>query len=220
MPQIATPNLAPNFKNMTPSNGQVLIYNASTYQWEPGVPSISLDQLNDVNAGSPQKGQGIVWTGSEYQLRYLSYRIGSNAINVNSNNTTSEEVLHTWTIGANEFSTSARLRIQFFVETNNNANTKRFRVRAGGLAGTSYFNVNFNNSVCTQVITVDIYANGATNAQVGHGLLTTLRSGSTTAGKVTSSINTTSSWTIVLTSEKANGSDTLTILFAECYLIN
>lgn len=188
MPVVATPNLAPEFKNMNPANGDVLVYNASDYSWKPGT------------------------------LRTTAYRIGSNAINRASTNTTSEEILHTWTIGANELPSTGRLRVQFFVETNNNANTKRFRVRAGGIGGTQYFNVNLDLTVCTQVITVDIYANGTTNSQVGHGLLTTLRSGSTASSKVTSAINTTASWTVVLTSQKASGADTVTVLFADCYL--
>jgi hypothetical protein len=188
MPVVATPNLAPEFKNMNPADGDVLVYDLSTYSWIPGT------------------------------LRTSAYRIGSNAINKASTNTTSEEILHTWTISANELPSTGRLRVQFFVETNNNANNKRFRVRAGGIAGTEYFNVNLNNSVCTQVITVDIYANGATNSQVGYGLVGVTRSGSTTTAKVTSAVDTTGSWTVVLTSTKANGADTLTVLFADCYL--
>jgi hypothetical protein len=188
MPVVATPNLAPEFKNMNPADGDVLVYDASDYSWKPGT------------------------------LRTTAYRIGSNAINAASTNTTSEEILHTWTIGANELPVGGRLRVQFFVETNNNANAKRFRVRAGGVAGTEYFNVNFNNAANVQVITVDIYANGATNSQVGYGSLSTARSGATTNAKVTSAVDTTGSWTVVLTSQKASGADTLTVLFADCYL--
>jgi hypothetical protein len=94
MPVVATPNLAPEFKNMNPADGDVLVYDLSTYSWIPGT------------------------------LRTSAYRIGSNAINAASTNTTSEEILHTWTISANELPSTGRLRVQFFVETNNNANNK------------------------------------------------------------------------------------------------
>jgi hypothetical protein len=183
-----------------------------------GVVALDVTDMDDVNVSSVAKGDALSWNGTDFINRPVAYRIGSNAINKASTNTTVEEILHTWTIGANELPIGGRLRIQFLVETNNNANLKRFRVRAGGIGGTDYFNVNLTNSICTQVITVDIYANGATNSQVGHGLLTTLRSGSTTAAKTTSAVNTTASWTVVLTSLKATGTDTVTVLFADCYL--
>ena len=214
------PYLYPDFKDFTPADRNALVYDATSKLWKPGVPAVSLDELKNVNAPTPSRGSGIVWTGTEYQNRNIAYRIGTNAINTASTATLVEEVLHTWTIGANEFGTGARLSIRFLVETNNNANIKRFRVRAGGLAGTVYFNVNLDNVVGAQVITVDIYANGATNSQVGYGLVFFVRSGSTTTPKITSAINTTAAWTIVLTSQKAVAGDTVTVLHGECYLFS
>jgi len=220
--------------NVSPSGGDSWVYNSVTQLWEPkgvvtsingstptnGDITLNLGDLNDVVAVTPSKGQAIIWDGTQYVLKSIPYRIGSNAVNVASTTTTSEQVLHTWTIGANEFSTSAHLRIIFLVQTNNNINIKRFRVRVGGLLGTEYFNVNFGSVVSNQVISVDIYANGTTNAQVGHGSINATRSGSTTSAIINSAINTTASWTVVLTSQKNTAADTVTIRFAEMYLFN
>jgi len=221
-----------NLEEFSPVAGDAFVWDNANQLWvigqvaqdvngktpSGGVINLDVTDMDDVNVSSVQKGDALSWDGTDFINRPTAYRIGSNAINKASTNTTAEEILHTWTIGANELPSTGRLRVQFFVETNNNANVKRFRVRAGGIGGTEYFNVNLNNSVGTQVITVDIYANGATNSQVGYGLVGVTRSGSTTTAKVTSAVNTTGSWTVVLTSQKATGTDTVTVLFADCYL--
>lgn len=127
---------------------------------------------------------------------------------VASTNTTAEEVLATINIPA--LSAKSQIRIHAHFTCTNNANVKTVRARLGGLSGTIFFNPAVTSVAAGEFWGV-IANRNATNSQFGnvtagqfHGL------GASGAG-VTGAVDTSVATTLVLTSQKATGTDTLTL---------
>lgn len=133
---------------------------------------------------------------------------------------TNENTLATITVPANTLRANGILRLMSFWSFTNNANTKTMRVKYSGAAGTAYMSFALTTQGSVMGITTIANAN-ATNSQTGGtmavgGNNTALSSGATA---ITSSVDTTAATTILLTGQKATGTDTLTLIGYTCEYI-
>lgn len=129
---------------------------------------------------------------------------------------TNENALATITVPANTLGANGGVRVHTFWTFTNNANNKIIRVRFGGAAGTAYIGSVLASRSSAMAVTV-INNRNATNSQAGNSLGTDSSGGALSGGAiVTSSVDTTASTTIVISGQKATGTDTLTL---EGYLV-
>ena len=142
------------------------------------------------------------------------YVLAHSAAAVSGAADTNENILATITVPANSMGANGMVRIWTLWTVNNDASAKTVRVRFGGIGGTAYFSASIANQVTTHLITL-ISNRNATNSQVGSpGLAAGF--GVSTSATITSAIDTTAETTIVLTAQKADGTDTMTL---ERYLV-
>jgi hypothetical protein len=97
----------------------------------------------------------------------------------------------------------------------NSANTKTIRIRYSGSSGTQYLNQAWGSGAASVYVQQIIANRGATNSQVGPRASSNPWT-TDAALVVTSSVDTTASTTLVITGQKALGSETLTL---EGYLV-
>jgi hypothetical protein len=143
------------------------------------------------------------------------YLLDHSAAGSASTNTTSEEVLATVAIPAAALGANGFLLIEMSWSATNNANAKTVRARFGasgaGLAGTAFPAVSVASGVAIRLQSI-IQNRNATNSQIGGtspGSQTGFSLG--TAAIPTGVIDTTAATEIAITSEKATGTDTLTL---------
>lgn len=125
---------------------------------------------------------------------------------------TNENTLATITVPANAMGANGRLRIQTQWTFTNNANNKTVRIRFSGAAGTQYL-VNTSASVAGILQATTTIANrGATNSQIGASTLVAATTfGVNGTASTTSAVDTTAATTLVITAQKATGTDTMTL---------
>lgn len=125
--------------------------------------------------------------------------------------TTSETVLATISFSGGEMGANGVVEVWASWSNNNSANTKSFRIRAGGIAGTAIFDssntTNVSISRPTHLVNVNSESSQKTLASAGQGGGV----GSSGGTVVTTTVNTASAWDLVLTGQKANSGDTLTL---------
>jgi hypothetical protein len=98
----------------------------------------------------------------------------------------------------------------------NNANVKTARVRQGGIGGTAYASPTLTSQARTH-LPVTIYNRNSQSAQIGGtNPGNTAGFGQSTSAQVTSTVDTSTPQTIVITGELANAADTITL---ESYLL-
>jgi hypothetical protein len=142
--------------------------------------------------------------------------LAQSAVAVSGAADTAENTLATITVPANAMGPNGTLRIWTSWSYTNSANGKTLRVRFSGASGTQFMNPTVTASVVTSQIT-QITNRNATNSQVS-------ASGANASGIVvgsgtalaTSAVDTTVETTIVITGQKALGTETLTL---ERYLV-
>lgn len=135
--------------------------------------------------------------------------VAKGGVDIASTNTTAEEVLVSVTIPV--ASANDVLRVTVCITVNGNANVKTFRCRSDGLSGTAHFTGDVAGSLGSTT-QFSIHCRNATNSQTAHG--THEESNGTTNPQIniTSAIQwNTGSVVLVLTSQKATGTDTFTI---------
>jgi len=137
---------------------------------------------------------------------------GSGAKVADPGNTTAETTYATITVPANAMGANGSLLIWELWSYTNSANSKTMRVRFSGGSGTIFASAAASASVLMNVL-AKIQNRGATNSQVGTPA--TIGTAAGTAA-VTSSVDTTASATVVLTGQKATGTETLEL---ESYLV-
>jgi hypothetical protein len=123
---------------------------------------------------------------------------------------TSEQVLATITVPANTLGLNGVLRIHTRWNFTTSANIKSMRVRFSGAAGAQHAAV--SATAATSAILETRIANaGSTSAQVGHTMLVSNGTASPGVGGAAGVVDTTAATTIVISGEKALGSETLTL---------
>lgn len=124
---------------------------------------------------------------------------------------TNENTLATITIPANTLGANGAVRVTLGYSFTSNANVKTFRARFSGASGTIYL----TRAVSTQTNETGWIVIGNRNSvssQVG-AYSTINASGTAVSGQTTSAVDTTAATTIVITAQKATGSDTVTLEF-------
>lgn len=133
---------------------------------------------------------------------------------------TNEDILASIAIPAGAMGLSGMLRLKAAFLFTNNANNKTIRARLGGIGGT----ILVSNTLTTQVFfnfDLNIWNRNAANSQgayynawQGGGA-----SAASSAGMTTAAIDTSAATTLVITGQKANGADSLTLEAALAELI-
>ena len=129
---------------------------------------------------------------------------------------TAENILATVNIPA--LGVGDAVRCVFLVTFTNNSNLKTPRIRLGGIGGTDFGPLsNWNTH---QYLRWEIWFgnNGATNAQNGWGSGNTGDSSFRHRGPITATIDTSVATTLVITMQKATGTDTATLIGYEAEL--
>lgn len=128
---------------------------------------------------------------------------------------TSEDALANIAVPANLLGANGALRITCSFSHTSNANAKTLRVRFSGAAGTAYASISAANGTDSRV-TIIIGNRGATNSQHGHALGYSSGVGIFNGGISTSAVDTTAATSIVISAQKANAGDTITL---ESYIV-
>ena len=127
-----------------------------------------------------------------------------------------ETVIATITIPAGALGPNGRIRSTVLWGCNNNGNTKRFRQRFNGLAGTIYSSQDVTTSTCFRS-QIEIANRNALNSQVGAPNSIAAAFGTSAGSLVTSAIDTSAAVDLVLTGTLVTANtDTITI---ESYLV-
>ncbi len=124
---------------------------------------------------------------------------------------TTEQTLATITVPANAVGTNGYVVVFISFTQTNNANSKTIRVRFGGSAGTAHFDANLANTAYLARLVYVANTNSATAQRGGSSLSNTVGFGAGSSTPVTSTVDTTASWDIVISGQKAVSGDTLTL---------
>lgn len=133
---------------------------------------------------------------------------------------TNENILATITLPANAMGANGILRLYMYFTVNNDASTKTFRVRIGGIGGTIIMSRDLASQTGAR-ITLNTANVNATNVQYSEAF-GSVDSGSLISGTVgtASAVDTTASTTLVITAQKADGTDTMTLRFFTCEVLS
>jgi len=124
---------------------------------------------------------------------------------------TTEDVLVTVNLAAGYVGANSRLKVRFNITNTNNGNVKTFRVRLGGLTGTAM--ASFATTSLAGVFgEVEIVQNASQQAETGWGVVFDAAPAVIFSANATAVIDVSAATTLVLTSQKATGSDTLTLV--------
>lgn len=133
--------------------------------------------------------------------------VAASAVAVTAPLDTVENALATVTVAANG-GVNAIWRVRS-VWTLSGVGNKVLRVRAGGIGGTAYLSTTQTTNV-TIVDEREIRNRNAANSQVGKSA-SLVAFGGTTAGIVTSAVDTTATWDIVFTAQKTTGAEAVVL---------
>lgn len=136
--------------------------------------------------------------------------VAQSGVAVASANSTAEQALATITIPANFMGVNGALYVTALWTLTNNANAKALRVRLGGLAGTEFQNL-AGASLVTVSAAMRIQNRGSLSSQVGASVGMNAFGATSTAAVVTGSLNTGVNQDLVLSVQKATGTDTATL---------
>lgn len=124
---------------------------------------------------------------------------------------TTEATLATISFAGGELGANGWIQVNSLWTTNNNANAKNLRIRVGGAAGTAMMDVSNTSAVFLFRPLVIVNSNSASSqkaqAPAGNGT----GSGSGTSSPITAAVNTAAAWDLVITGQKANSADTITL---------
>jgi hypothetical protein len=149
------------------------------------------------------------------QAKWAGLILAHSAAQVASTNTTSEEVLVTVAVPANAMGANGFLLADLVWNCTSNANVKTARVRfgaSGAGTGGTVFNSPALTSTSGARFLARIANRNATNSQVGGSAPTNITGLATGAANApTSAIDTTAASEIAVTSQKATGTDSMTL---------
>lgn len=141
------------------------------------------------------------------------YVLARSAVAVSCPADTTEDVLATVTIPAGAMGISGAVRVTTVWTITNSANAKTLRMRFGGTSGTAYLSTAATTSASFSDCHL-ISNRGSASSQVGSAQAIGL--GGSAAAVITSSVDTASATTIVISGQKASAGETLTL---ESYLV-
>ena len=132
--------------------------------------------------------------------------VGASAVQASHTGNTNETTLATITVPAGSLGANGALRIHTQWSNNNNANNKIMRIRLGGPSGTIYLSATVTTTIAflSQIV---IRAVNSQSSQKGSG--TSVGTSSTAA--VTSSLDMTADFDLVLTGQHANSGDSVAL---------
>jgi hypothetical protein len=139
-----------------------------------------------------------------------AYVLAQSAAAVASTNTTSEEVLATITIPANALGANGRIEVTVSWTHTNSANAKTMRMRYSG-GGSTVLQTLSATTTASSSGRAGFSNRNATNSQVAISASSVGSYGSSANALVTFSVDTTASSSIVISSQKATGTETLTL---------
>jgi len=150
--------------------------------------------------------------GSAANLRY-PYLVAQTTAAVASTNTTAEQTLATFTLPAGILGTNGNFRVYVAGTFTSSGNNKTLRIRLGGVSGTIIGTVVYTTNVVSGYFYDSVTKNvNSAFAQFSTGIGTrTADLVATTSGFVASSVDTSSAVDIVITCEKATGTETFTV---------
>lgn len=124
---------------------------------------------------------------------------------------TTETTLATISFAGGEIGPNGWVMVLTQFSVNNNANSKNLRVRLGGAAGTIFYDYNATSVVGNTRITYIINSNSQSSQKnvTPSGNSTGL--GQFTGSTATATVNTAAAWDLVITGQKANSGDTITL---------
>jgi hypothetical protein len=139
---------------------------------------------------------------------------------VSGANDTNENVLATINVAANTLGSNGRLIIETWWSVNNTVDAKTVRVRFNGAAGTQYLSVSLASTVGFHATTTIAAAN-STSAQFGFSNNGGQAGGWGTSSNavITGAVDTTAATSIVLSTQKATGTDTMTLRGYEVWYV-
>jgi hypothetical protein len=161
----------------------------------------------DAGNGEIRKAQ---WN-EDHVLDGVAYVLAQSAVSVANTAVITEEVLATITVPANAMGPNGIIEIWSAWSNNNNANSKTFRIRVGGIGGTVIFSASNTTSISlmrpSHWMNVNSASSQRTSSSSGQGGAV----GASGGALVTTSVDTTASVDIVITGQKAVSGDTLSL---------
>lgn len=144
--------------------------------------------------------------------QYAPYIVSQSAVAVSGTEDTNENTLATITIPGNALGLNGSIEVITNWTFTNSANAKTLRARFSGGSGTIYMSFGHTTSAGQAAMFV-ISNRNAANSQYGGAIAVNSTGGwgSTSNAGITSSVDTTAATTIVLTGQKALGTETLTL---------
>lgn len=150
--------------------------------------------------------------GSNYHSPII---LAQSAVAITSPADTNENTLATITVPANAMGPNGRIRVWETWTVNNNANVKTRRTKIGGASGSVFNSANIASTVSQSCVSWIANVNN-TAVQSGTAPGSSSGIGSSSSANDTAAVDTTAETTIVITAQKATGSDTMTL---ENYLV-
>lgn len=169
--------------------------------------AIAIDRSTGLTTLEALNVTGALRTGS----KYVPYAFAQSGTAVSVGAVTTEAVLATISFAGGEIGPNGYIQAILHFSCTNNANVKTGFVRLGGAAGTQYMATGLT-SLAGCVRYVSIFNNNSQSAQkspspAGQGV----GFGTFSSVGVTSTVNTASAWDLVISAQKANTADTLTL---------
>lgn len=168
-----------------------------------------VDNVRDIELGTLTSGGWDVTAG---ERAYEAVRVlAQSAVAASVGATTDETVLATITIPAGAMGLNGCLRIETLWTVTNSGNNKVLRWRLGGIGGTAFLEATLTASVTYHDLR-SIRNRGAANSQVGWAATATAGGhAASTSAASTGTIDTSAATTVVITGQKANSGETLTL---------
>src|SRR6267378_5931700 len=124
---------------------------------------------------------------------------------------TTEDVLVTVNLDPGYLGANSRLKVRFNITNTNNGNVKTFRIRLNGVAGTLMASF-VTTSLAGIFGEAEIVQNASQQAETGWGVAYTAAPAVIFSANATATIDVSLAQTLVLTSQKATGGDTFTLV--------
>jgi hypothetical protein len=155
-----------------------------------------------------------------HTLDGVAYVLAQSAVSVANTAVTTEEILATITVPANEMGPNGVIEIWAAWSNNNNGNSKTFRIRVGGIGGTAIFNTSNTTNITLMRPTHWMNVNSASSQRTSSALGQGGGTGASGGALITTAVATTAAVDIVITGQKAVAGDTLSLDFYQvtvCY---
>lgn len=125
--------------------------------------------------------------------------------------TTTDTVLATISFAGGEIGPNGHIYVFTQWTTNNSANNKNLRIRVGGAAGTAMMEFTNTTHVGAARLTVISNDNSQSAQKCKMPAANAIGFGQYTSAGTTASVNTAAAWDLVISGNKANSGDTLTL---------